>query len=89
MKFASKSVARGWQTIVSFEDQPQMEYPVGPVFTKCSDLWEWQQRNLPAPIKELHPACPQCLGTGSNLIHPQSCASCEGTGRADQQPAHL
>lgn len=28
-----------------------------------------------------HTACERCLGTGRNLIHPQPCVTCQGTGR--------
>jgi hypothetical protein len=53
MHFCCQSVAGGWQTGVwftagiSFADHPEPTYPIGPVFNKTTDLWDWQRANLP------------------------------------------
>ena len=35
------SVAGGWQTINALTDEP-----IGPVFNRIEDLWQWQRINL-------------------------------------------
>jgi hypothetical protein len=66
----------------------------GLVTLSAPTFWElyysaqaWQNLAASKKYQRLHPPCPQCLGTGKNLVHPQPCASCQGTGRADQQSA--
>jgi hypothetical protein len=44
MKISCLSVVGGWQTVVCFADGA--EWPLGPVFNRVSDLWDWQRENL-------------------------------------------
>ena len=44
MKISCLSVVGGWQTVVCFADGA--EWPLGPVFNRVSELWDWQRENL-------------------------------------------
>jgi len=44
MKITCISVPGGWQTQVCFADGG--EWPLGPVYNRVSELWDWQRENL-------------------------------------------